>query len=211
LKPEELDFSVTSRVPVFIGRDNRYFYDKYQGIPANGYTSMFNNILRHKNISILLNTDYIDIISNVKFNKLIFTGNIDSYFDYVYGSLPYRSLKFDFKSYETEYFQEVAQVNYPNEYEYTRITEFKHFLNKESQKTTVAFEYPCDYKVGGNEPYYPIPREENYELLKKYIKDAEKYARNVVFIGRLAEYKYYNMDQIVGVALMTFEKRIAGK
>ncbi len=212
LKPEELEFSVTSRVPVFISHDNRYFQDTYQGIPEKGYTELFNNIIKNKNIEILLNIDYKLNSSSIKFNRLIHTGTIDEYFEYKYGKLPYRSLHFDFKTYKQEWFQEVAQVNYPNDFEYTRITEFKHFQSRlldyrKSKRTTVAYEYPQEYILGKNEPYYPIQNEINNELFNKYKKESEK-LKNTFFVGRLADYKYYNMDQIVGVALMKFEKEI---
>ncbi len=209
LKPEELDFSVTSRVPVLIGHDDRYFYDTYQGIPLKGYTELFNNIIKNKNIDVLLNTDYHLNISNLKYDKLIFTGPIDEYFDYCFGRLPYRSLEFEFRTFDKEWFQEAAQVNYPNDFDYTRITEFKHFSKQELPITSVAYEYPKAYINGVNEPYYPIQRKENDELYNKYKAIADRLDEKVLFLGRLAEYKYYNMDQIVGVALMTFEKQIA--
>lgn len=211
LKPEELDYSVTSRVPIFIGRDNRYFYDKYQAIPKDGYTKLFENILNHKNIEILLNTDFNQVKKDLKFKKLVFTGPIDNFFDYLFGELPYRSLSFDFKNLQQEYFQEVAQVNYPNNYEWTRITEFKHFLNKQEMSTTIAYEYPQKFIKNINEPYYPIPRKENEEQYKKYLSETKKIENSVIFIGRLAEYKYFNMDEIVGNALLKFENLIVKK
>jgi len=207
LKPEELDKSVSSRVPIFIGRDDRYFHDIYQGIPLHGYTVMFQNILNHKNIHLLLNTDYKDVVDMIKFNHLIFTGPLDYFFDYQFGQLPYRSLEFNFVTEDREYYQELAQVNYPNNYDYTRITEFKYLSGQILNKTTIAFEYPDEYINGKNEPYYPIPRDENNELFKKYIDEAKK-IKNVSFLGRLADYKYYNMDQIVARALMIFQKEI---
>ncbi|ROL62327.1 UDP-galactopyranose mutase [Bacteroidetes/Chlorobi group bacterium ChocPot_Mid] len=208
MEPEELDFSVTSRVPVLTGRDDRYFQDIYQGIPAKGYTQMFKNIIEHPNIEIMLNKDYRKVINQVEFDKMIYTGPIDSFFDYKYGKLPYRSLRFDHHTLRQNYFQEVAQVNYPNNHQYTRITEFKHFLNQKNIFTTIAYEYPQEYEEGVNEPYYPIPRKENDEIYKKYFSETEKISDKVIFLGRLAEYKYYNMDQIVGVSLLTFEKKI---
>ncbi|TAL71101.1 MAG: UDP-galactopyranose mutase [Bacteroidetes bacterium] len=208
LKPNELDFSVTSRVPVFISHDNRYFQDNYQGIPLKGYTELFRNLLNNRNIEITLNTDYKINSSSIKYNKLIYTGPIDEFFDYKFGKLPYRSLHFDFKSINREWFQEVSQVNYPNENEYTRITEFKHFHRQDSKMTTIAYEYPQEFVLGINEPYYPIQNDDNNELFKKYKVESEK-LKNTYFVGRLADYKYYNMDQIVGVALMKYEKEIA--
>ena len=208
LNPNELDFSVTSRVPVFISHDNRYFQDNYQGIPLNGYTELFNNILENKNIEILLNTDYKHITSSIKYKKMIYTGPIDEYFEYQFGKLPYRSLQFEFKTMKKEWFQEVAQVNYPNDYNYTRITEFKHFHKQNSLSTTIAYEFPQEYVHGKNEPYYPIQNDVNNHSYNKYKIESEK-LKDIYFVGRLADYKYYNMDQIVGVALMKFEKEIA--
>jgi UDP-galactopyranose mutase len=208
-RPEELDFSVTSRIPVFLSRDNRYFQDTYQGIPADGYTAMIERIVHHPNIQIELGTDYKDIIGSIKFDKLIYTGPIDYFFDDIHGKLPYRSLRFDFRSYPLRQFQETAQVNYPNSQDYTRITEFKHFNEFNSEYTTVVYEYPETYIPGMNEPYYPIPKDEYQEIYNRYSIEAEKLKGRVFFSGRLAEYKYYNMDQIVGIALMLFEKQIA--
>lgn len=210
-KPEELDYSVTSRVPIFIGRDNRYFYDKYQAIPKNGYTKLFEKILKHKNIEILLNTEFKHVKNDLKYKKLIFTGPIDNFFDYIFGELPYRSLSFNFQNLNQEYFQEVAQVNYPNNYKWTRITEFKHFLSQKQMTTTIAYEFPQVYSKNINEPYYPIPRKENEELYKKYLDEAKKIENSVIFLGRLAEYKYYNMDEIVGNALLKFENLFVKK
>lgn len=207
--PEELDFSVTSRIPVFISHDNRYFQDPFQGIPADGYTAMINRILDNPNIHILMETDYKDIIGSIKFDKLIYTGPIDYFFDDIHGKLPYRSLRFDLKSFACNQFQETAQVNYPNSEAYTRITEFRHFNDFISEYTTVAYEYPEQYVPGLNEPYYPIPKDEYQQIYNKYSLEAEKLKGTVYFSGRLAEYKYYNMDQIVGIALMLFEKQIA--
>lgn len=210
LKPEELDSSVTSRVPVYISKDNRYFQDTYQALPLNGYTEMFRKILNHKNIHLLLNVDFNEVKDYIKYDKLIFTGPIDSYFNYIYGELPYRSLEFEFRTFEQEFFQEIGQKNFPNNYDYTRITEFKHLTQQKHHFTTVAYEYPKQYIRNINEPYYPIPKEENNELYQKYKSEAIKSGKNVIFCGRLAEYKYYNMDQIVGIALQVFEKQIAG-
>ncbi|CUT00853.1 UDP-galactopyranose mutase [Candidatus Chrysopegis kryptomonas] len=207
-KPEELDGSVTARVPVYISRDDRYFQDIYQGIPKLGYTKMFEKMINHPNIHILLNTDYREIIEDVKFNKLIYTGPVDYFFDYIYGELPYRSLRFEFKTMKLEYFQEVAQINYPNDYDFTRITEFKHMTGQKGDLTTIAYEFPESYIIGKNEPYYPIPKEENLEIYKKYLKEISKLNGIVYFVGRLAEYRYYNMDQIVARALNVFEKEV---
>lgn len=199
--PEELDAQVTKRLPVRFNRDTRYFADKYQGIPKYGYTKMFEKMLDNKNIYILLNTDYKEIINLVKFDKLIFTGPIDYFFDYVHGKLPYRSLDFKFKTLNKEKFQYAAVVNYPNEHKYTRITEFKHFYFQKHHKTTICYEY----SKSEGDPYYPIPKLDYQEIYQKYKKQADK-LKNVYFIGRLAEYRYLNMDQVVNEALKVFDR-----
>jgi UDP-galactopyranose mutase len=206
VKPEEIDFSVSSRVPVFISKDDRYFQDIYQGIPSNGYTEIFNKMLNNSNIEILLETTFDEVKSKIQYEQLVYTGNIDKYFDYCFGELPYRSLEFEFQNHKTEYFQDVAQENYPNNYDYTRITEFKHLTNQNADTTTIGIEYPKPYVIGKNEPYYPIPSNENNEIYLKYLELANKLNGKVIFSGRLAEYKYYNMDQVIGVALQIFEK-----
>ncbi|MDI3546988.1 MAG: UDP-galactopyranose mutase [Halanaerobiales bacterium] len=196
LYPEELDKEVTARIPVRYNRDDRYFTDRYQGMPANGYTKLIQKMLDHKNISILLNTDYKEIEGEIKFSKMIYTGSIDYYFDYKYGKLPYRSLNFKFETLDREYYQQVGTVNYPNDYDFTRITEFKHLTGQQSARTTIVKEYPC----GEGEPYYPIPRKENRELYNLYAEEAKK-LDNVYFIGRLGKYKYANMDIVVKDAM----------
>lgn len=199
LKPEELDGSVTARVPVYISRDNRYFQDTYQAIPKDGYTKMVENILSHPNIEVNLNTKFQNFDTS-GFEKIIFTGMIDEYYDFKYGKLPYRSLEFDLQTVDSEYFQSLSQINYPNNYDFTRITEFKYFLDQKTDKTTIALEYPAEYKEGVNDPYYPIPsdlNQSNYEKYKKLAQDDKK----TIFAGRLANYVYLNMDQIVENAL----------
>jgi UDP-galactopyranose mutase len=199
--PEELDAQVTRRLPVRFNRDTRYFSDTYQGIAKYGYTRMFERMLDNNNIHILLNTDYKDIIDTVKFDKLIFTGPIDYFFDYFHGKLPYRSLDFKFETLQTEKYQNAAVVNYPNEHDYTRITEFKQFYFQTHHSTTICYEYP---KAEGD-PYYPIPRPEYQEIYTKYSKEAEKLG-NVHFLGRLAQYRYLNMDQVVCESLALFRR-----
>lgn len=207
-KPEELDFTVSSRVPVTLSRDNRYFHDKFQAIPKNGYTELFKKMIDHENIDLVLNKDYKDVQNEVDFQKMIYTGEIDYYYDFKLGKLPYRSLRFDLKNEKVEYFQDSTQVNYPNDHDYTRITEFKHCTGQVSNSTTIAYEYPEPYEFGKNDPYYPVPRDENHELFKQYEELAAN-EKDVYFTGRLANYKYYNMDETVGVALQLFEKKIA--
>jgi UDP-galactopyranose mutase len=209
LKPEELDKGVTGRVPVYISRDNRYFQDPYQGMPKLGYTEMFRRMIAHPNIKVLLNTDYREIMNDVSFNRVLCTGPIDAFFDYMHGELPYRSLRFEFDTLDQAQYQEVGTVNYPNEYDITRITEQKYLSGQTSPKTTLVKEYPQAYVPGKNDPYYPIPREENRERLSLYTKEVEKLNGSVLFAGRLADYKYYDMDQAVVNALGLFEKEIA--
>lgn len=217
-KPEEMDPEVTARVPIFVGKDNRYFNDKYQVVPTDGYTKIFERMLNNRNIKLMLNTDFREVISidierkklflfGQEFKgKLIFTGMIDELFNYKFGELPYRTLELRFKTLETEYFQEVATVNYPNNYDFTRITEFKHIHPIETDKTTILYEYPKEYKRGDT-PYYPVFTKENREIYNKY-KEFAKNFKNLVLVGRLANYKYYDMDDIVAKALGIFEEKI---
>jgi UDP-galactopyranose mutase len=201
LDPSELDSSVTARIPVRLNRDDRYFSDMYQAMPLQGFTRMFENMLDHPNIKIVLNTDYRDVLDSVRYRELVYTGPVDEFFDYRFGRLPYRSLKFRHQTLNQERLQPVAVINYPNDHEYTRVTEFKHLTGQAHAKTSVVYEYPCD----GGDPYYPIPRAENAALYKQYEALA---ARNpeIHFSGRLATYKYYNMDQVVAQALTLCSK-----
>ena len=219
MKPEEIDNAVTARVPVFIGKDDRYFNDKYQGVPKDGYTKLFQNMLNHPNIKIMLNTNFKEIIQidqktkkiyflNQEFKgKLIFTGMIDELFDYRFGELPYRSVDMKFETIEKEYFQEAATVNYPNDYDFTRITEFKHIHSIETNKTVILKEYPQKFIKNQNTPYYPIFTKENEDKYNKYLEYSKEF-ENIILLGRLAEYKYYDMDDIVKKALEVFEEKI---
>ena len=187
-------------------RDGRYFTDTYQAMPLRGYTRMFENMLDHENIHIMLKTDYQEVENVIPFKEMIYTGPVDSYFDYRYGKLPYRSLEFRFETHDREVYQPTGTVNYPNEQLYTRTTEFKYLTGQEHQKTTIVYEYP---KAEGD-PYYPVPRPENAALYKKYEALAAK-TPDVHFVGRLATYKYYNMDQCVGAALTLYKKLVGAK
>ncbi|MGQ9856944.1 MAG: UDP-galactopyranose mutase [Fervidobacterium sp.] len=202
--PEELSPEVAKRIPVRYTRDDRYFSDKYQGIPKEGYTKMVERMLDHPNIAVLLGVDYFEIKDEIKAKKTIYTGELDRFFDYTYGKLEYRSLELKFETFEEEYYQSVAVVNYPNDYDWTRITEYKHFLNEKSNVTTVCFEYS---KAEG-EPYYIVMTEDNLRKREQYMKEVEKLEESgeYVFIGRLAEYKYYNMDQVIGSAIVKIQK-----
>ena len=201
LDPSELDASVTARVPTRTNRDDRYFTDVYQVMPRDGYTVMFQQMLSHPNIKVMLNTDYREIVDAIPYKFMIYTGPIDSFFNYCYGHLPYRSLEFKFETYDSKTFQPTGTVNYPNEQAYTRITEFKYLTGQSHEKTTIVYEFP---KAEGD-PYYPIPRPENAEIYKKYQRLANAMT-NTFFTGRLATYKYYNMDQVVAQSLTLLEK-----
>ena len=195
LKPEELDGDALARVPIYTSYLDGYFTEKYQSIPKNGYTKMFENILKHPNIKIQLNTDFKNL-KNAKYEYLFYSGPIDEFYNFKLGHLPYRSLNFDLKTLTQNKFQNVAVVNYTGSELYTRITEFKHFLNQKSSNTTVAYEYPSAFELGKNERYYPIPKQENEELYKKYLALAKK-EKNTYFIGRLGGYKYYSMQSAI--------------
>jgi UDP-galactopyranose mutase len=199
VEPSHLAPSVCGRLPIRTNTNDRYFDDRFQMMPAHGYTEMFNNMTIHPLISVEINTDFKDIPSGA-FNRLIFTGPIDEYFQQTFGALPYRSLRFDFETHEKEFVQSVAQVNYPNDFAYTRSIEFKHITGQHQSKTTIAKEYSRET----GEPYYPIPNDENEALYKLYAAEAKK-LKTVQFVGRLATYRYYNMDQVVAQALKIFE------
>lgn len=197
LDPSELSASVAARVPVRANADDRYFLDDYQFMPFEGYTRMFENMLDHPRIEISTGTDFHDIRPTLNVAHIVYTGPIDAYFDYCYGRLPYRSLRFEHEHLATvPQFQEVGTVNYPNDYAFTRITEFKHLTGQRHSGTSIVREYP---QTEGD-PYYPIPRPENELLYKRYAQRARQESR-ITFVGRLAEYRYYNMDQVVGAAL----------
>jgi UDP-galactopyranose mutase len=201
LDPSELDKSVTARVPTRTNRDDRYFGDTFQAMPLEGYTRMFERMLDHPNIEIRTGTEYEEVKDQVPHRRLIFTGPIDEYFGFRFGKLPYRSLRFRHEIVDQEWMQPVAVVNYPQTEDFTRVTEYKHLTGQEHPKTAVTYEYPS----AEGDPYYPIPRPENAELFKKYEALADA-TDEVWFVGRLATYRYYNMDQIVGQALATFER-----
>lgn len=223
-KPEDISPEVTGRVPVHISRDNRYFQDKYQVIPAQGYTKIFTNMLDHPNISLLLNTDFKDVfkldlesgkmhfIQGEFTGQLIFTGLIDELFDNRFGELPYRSLDFQFEHFTQTQFQEKTTINYPNDYDYTRITEFKHITRQSVSGTSIVKEFPQDFDRNNpqkNIPYYPIFTDENKAKLDCYLSFAEQF-KNITLVGRLAENRYYDMDDIVARALQVFDDKFSG-
>jgi UDP-galactopyranose mutase len=201
VEPSELDKSVTARVPTRLNRDDRYFSDQFQFMPVHGYTRMFERMLDHPNISVMLQTDFEELRNEVFYRRLIFTGPIDEYFNFRFGKLPYRSLRFEHVTLDEARHQPVAVVNYPQTQAYTRVTEYKHLTGQEHPKTSLTYEFPTDE----GDPYYPVPRAENAEIYKRYEKLAIA-QQNVWFVGRLATYRYYNMDQVVGQALATFRR-----
>lgn len=202
MDPSELDKSVTARVPTRTSTDDRYFTDRFQAMPAEGFTRMFERMLDHPNIDLLLGVDYREARHAYPHDQLVFTGPVDEFYDYRYGPLPYRSLEFRHETLDREWLQPVAVVNYPSqEIPWTRITEYKHLTGQTAPVTSITREFPTER----GEPYYPIPRAENQALYKRYeaLTLAE---RNTVFVGRLATYRYYNMDQVVGQALAAWRR-----
>lgn len=219
--PRNLDATVCGRIPIRTNRDNSYLREKYQCLPANGYFRLFQNMIQAMGdkAEIRLNTDYRDIQPHIRYDKMVYTGPIDAYFNHIHGLLPYRSLRFEHESFDGKalanrlevsgkpgFWQPAMQVNYPNEEAFTRIVEIKHATGQKIDGTTIVREYPEDYNVE-KDPFYPVPSKESAILYKKYkaLADAE---RNVIFLGRLATYRYYNMDQVVGMALAGFNKLI---
>ena len=205
--PDEIASAITARVPVYISKDDRYFQDKYQGIPLNGYTKMVENILNHPNIEVKLNTDFKEFASEnqeeLKNFRIFYTGSIDEFFDYKYGELPYRSVNFKFETHNREFYQSNAVVNYPCNYDFTRIHEYKYYLNDKSDKTVIAKEYSEYFENGKNERYYPIENDDNKNLYEKYLSQTPD---NLYFLGRLGDYKYYDMDKAVERAINLFEE-----
>jgi UDP-galactopyranose mutase len=202
--PKDLDASVCGRIPIRTDRDDRYLSERIQAIPADGYTRMFEKILGHPGIELRLNTDFLEARAGFEWKHLVYTGPIDEYFNYCHGPLPYRSLRFEPETLPQEYFQPVMQVNYPNDHAYTRIVEIKHATGQQLPVTTIVREYPEDWSPG-KEAYYPVPAPDARALYEQYRALAEQEV-NTSFIGRLSTYRYYNMDQIVGMALAEFDR-----
>ncbi|MBQ3335951.1 MAG: UDP-galactopyranose mutase, partial [Selenomonadaceae bacterium] len=219
LTPEKIFGAVTARVPIFVGRDDRYFNDRFQAVPARGYTRLVENILDHKNIKLLLNTDCKEVMAlrgeeiflfGQKFGgRLIYTGQLDELFDKKFGALPYRSLAMKFETIDAEKFQSAPSVNYPNNYNFTRITEFKLIHPAHTPRTTILKEFPQEYVAGENEPYYPIFTDEARAAYEKYSDELAKF-KNITAVGRLAEYRYYDMDDAVKRALEIFDELSGG-
>jgi len=206
MDPSELDAQVTARIPTRTNTDDRYFTDTFQAMPLHGYTRMFEKMLSHPNIKIMVNTDYREIKGLIPYRELIFTGPVDEYFDFRFGKLPYRSLEFKHETLDQEQALPVAVVNYPQEHDYTRVTEFKHLTGQVHPKTGIVYEYPRSE----GDPYYPIPKPECTALYNQYKELADR-TPGVHFVGRLATYKYYNMDQVVAQALATYDKILGAK
>lgn len=202
--PSELDPSVCGRIPVRTNRDDRFCDEKFQALPKDGYAAMFAKMLAHPNIEVRLKTDYREARHAVQFRHLIYTGPVDEYFDRCFGALPYRSLRFEAETLPVEFAQPAMQVNFPNDHDYTRVVEIKHATGQKLPHTTIVREYPQDYATG-LEPYYPIPAP---DARAQYARYAERAAaeKGVTFVGRLATYRYYNMDQVVASALATFDQ-----
>lgn len=204
LDPSELKAGVTARIPVRTNNDDRYFTDTFQAMPLHGYTKMFEAMLDHPNISVELGVDFTELRNTDQYQHIVYTGPIDTYFNCCYGHLPYRSLRFEHEHQpNVEQYQETGTVNYPNDHAYTRVTEFKHLTGQRHTGTSIVREYP----QAEGDPYYPIPRTENEALFRRYEELASKETR-VTFVGRLAQYRYYNMDQVVGAALTAAKKLI---
>lgn len=218
LSPDKISGAVTARVPVLVGRDDRYFGDRFQAMPRFGYTHLVKNMLAHKNIKLLLNTDFKEVMElrgdeiylfRRKFKGLlIYTGQLDELFDKKFGSLPYRSINMKYETIETEFFQSAPVVNYPNNYDFTRITEFKQIHPAQSPRTTILREYPQEYVAGKNEPYYPIFTDEARAAYEKYSTELARF-KNITAVGRLAEYRYYDIDDVVKRALDVFAELTA--
>lgn len=201
LDPSQLSASVAARVPTRTNHDDRYFTDTFQNMPLNGYTTLFERMLDHPNIRVDVGVDYFDLREKIEATHIVYTGPVDAYFDYCYGKLPYRSILFEHEHLSnTEQYQQVGTVNYPSDYDFTRITEFKHLTGQQHSGSSIVREYPQDE----GDPYYPVPRPENEALFKRYEALANK-EKDVTFVGRLAQYRYYNMDQCVGAALKSSE------
>lgn len=202
LDPSRLDRSVAARVPTRTTLDDRYFTDRHQCMPLDGYTPMFERMLDHPNIDVLVGQDYQHLDESITFDHLIFTGPVDEYFNHCYGALPYRSLRFEHQSFARTQFQPAPVVNYPSlDVDYTRITEYKYLTGQQHASTSICYEFPC----ADGDPYYPVPRPENAEIYRKYQTLADALPK-VDFIGRLATYKYYNMDQVVAQALALYDR-----
>jgi UDP-galactopyranose mutase len=211
LRPEELPSEVTARVPIRVSRDDRYFRDKHQAMPVDGYSATIRRMLSHRNIDVELGADHRELAHSIQFKRLVYTGSMDEFFGYVHGRLPYRSARFEFETIRREQLQDAGQINYPNDHEFTRSMEFKQLYGQSNACTTIGREYPCAHEAGVNEPLYPIPREENQAMAEKYRGEARKIGNSVIFCGRLGDYEHYTIEQAIARALDVFEQDVCGK
>jgi UDP-galactopyranose mutase len=209
MRAEDLDPSVTGRVPVFVSRDDRYFQDRYQAMPREGYTALIGRLLDHPRITVELNAEHTDVLALRRHDRVVFTGPIDEFFDYAHGPLPYRSLRFEWRVEPQSFGLPVGTVNFPNEFDFTRVTDQRHLSGDLAAAPLLITEYPGQYIRGVNDPYYPIPSDATSTILHRYLHDAAELDGRVFFAGRLGDYAYYNMDQACARALALFEKRIA--
>jgi UDP-galactopyranose mutase len=206
LDPSQLKAGVAARIPTRTNTDDRYFTDAFQAMPLRGYTRMFENMLDHPNIRVETGVDFADVDDRDGYAHIVYTGPIDAFYGHRFGALPYRSLRFEHEHLaDTAQYQPVGTVNYPNDHAWTRITEFKHLTGQQHAGTSIVREYP----QAEGEPYYPIPRDENEALFKRY-EELALAEKNVTFVGRLAQYRYYNMDQVVGAALAAAKRLLEG-
>ncbi len=209
MRPEDLSPGVTARVPIHVSRDDRYFQDRYQAMPEAGYTALFQRMLDHPRITVELGSDYKQVATSAWHERVIFTGPIDEFFGYAHGALPYRSLRFELQRGRTAEGLPVGTVNYPNEFDFTRITDQRHLSGDLAAPPLLMTEYPEPHAAGVNEPYYPVPSPATAALANRYRQDARDLNGRVFFAGRLGDYAYYNMDQACARALAMFEKEIA--
>ena len=200
LDPSELDAQVTARIPVRTNRDDRYFSDQFQQMPLHGFTQMFEKMLDHPLITVRLGVDYREVMNDVTYSEMIYTGPVDAFFDFRFGKLPYRSLEFKHETHDQAVFQSAPVVNFPNEHAYTRITEFKYLTGQQHAQTSIVYEFP----QAEGDPYYPVPQPANAKIYAQY-RELAQATPGVRFVGRLATYKYYNMDQVVAQALTVFK------
>ena len=204
--PDQIDGAVTARVPVYMSMDDRYFQDRFQGIPQEGYTRMIAKMLDKPNVALRLNTSFKDIDDIDSYDHIFYTGPIDELMDYSFGPLPYRSVRFQLEEYDKEYYQDNAVVNYPNNYDFTRIHEYKYYLDDKSPRTVIAKEYSEEFIPGKNDRFYPIPTDDNIALYQRYLEAAKKRYPNMHFLGRLGDYKYYDMDKAVARAIGVYHE-----
>jgi UDP-galactopyranose mutase len=211
--PEQLDASVTRRIPIRTNADDRYFQDEFQALPREGYTSLFERMLEASGAELLLNTDYRSVRANAHFGHTIYTGPLDEYFDCRWGALPYRTLRFELEEHladQNGFIQPALQINHPGPESFTRTVELKHITGQQGSWTNIVREFPSEYKAGQSEPYYPVPGADSQSLAQRY-RDLANKELAVTFVGRLAEYRYLNMDQVVGGALHVFDKMNAAR